>query len=132
VVDSLLAALVEEQLGSVVFVMDYVQLDFTNARFSAYVWPTVKIGTTRRRFGDPGYRDALCALIAHEVIATQESADAGLVIRFESGEIVANPEPADLGGPEIAMLTLEEGPFRDAAWMVWRPGEGVFANRDWS
>jgi hypothetical protein len=33
--NSLLEALVEEELGSVVFVMDYVQLDFRAARFTA-------------------------------------------------------------------------------------------------
>ena len=79
--DSLLGALVEEEVGSVAFVMDYLQLDFVNARFSAYVWPTVSIGDVSRGFGDPGYRDALCALITHEVIETGESSEAGFVIR---------------------------------------------------
>jgi hypothetical protein len=37
---SMLAALVEQELGSVVFVMDYLQLDFSAARFTAYAWPT--------------------------------------------------------------------------------------------
>lgn len=56
---SVLEALVDEELGSVVFVMDYVQLDFSAARFSAYVWPTVTIGDATFQSGDPGYRDAL-------------------------------------------------------------------------
>jgi hypothetical protein len=132
VTDSLLQALVAEELGSVVFVMDYLQLDFGAARFSAYAWPTVTIGEVSREFGDPGYRDALCALITHEVISTEESSAAGLVIRFHLGEIATNPEPTDLDGAEIAMLQVHEGPFQDAAWMVWRPGEDVFAGRDWS
>jgi hypothetical protein len=132
VTDSLLEALVEEELGSVVFVMDYLQLDFGAARFSAYAWPTVTIGNVRREFGDSGYRDALCALITHEVISTEESSEAGLVIRFHLGEIATNPGPTDLDGPEIAMLQVHAGPFRNAALMVWRPGEDVFAGRDWS
>ncbi len=125
-------AIVEEELGSVVFVMDYLELHFSNARFTAYVWPTVTIGEARLQFGDPGYRDALCAFITHEVTATEESPEAGLVIRFGLGEIVVNPAPKDLSGPEIAYLQLHEDSFRDAAWMVWRPGEHVFAGRDWS
>lgn len=129
--DSLLGELVEEQLGSVVFVMDYLQLDFGDARFTASVWPTVTIGDATLRFGDTGYRDALCAFLTHEVTSTEESAEAGLVIRFGLGEIVTNPEPGDLSGPEIARLQLHEAPFRDGAWEVWRPGEGVFAGRDW-
>jgi len=130
--DSLLEALVEEQLGSVVFVMDYLQLDFGDARFTAYVWPTVTIGGTTLLFGDPGYRNALCAFITHEVTSAEESPEAGLVIRFGFGEIVTNPAPTDLSGPEIAHLQLHEGPFRDAAWTVWRPGEDVFAALDGS
>ena len=130
--DSSLGALVQEQLGSVVFVMDYLQLDFGDARFTAYIWPALTIGDATLRFGDPGYRDALCAFITHEVMSTEESAEAGLVIRFGLGEVVTNPEPTDLSGPEIAQLQLHEGPFRDAAWTVWRPGEGLFARREWS
>ena len=34
-VESILKELVEEELGSVVFVMDYLQLDFSAARFTA-------------------------------------------------------------------------------------------------
>jgi len=132
VADSLLEALVEEELGSVVFVMDYLQLDFGNARFSVYVWPTVSIGGVSRGFGDPGYRDALCALITHEVIDTGESSETGLVIRFGLGEVVIKPQPTDLSGPEIAMLQVHENSFRDASWTVWRPGEDVFAGPDWS
>ena len=104
---SLLKALVEEQLGSVVFVMDYVQLDFSVARFRAYVWPTVNIGDAILHFGE-------------------------LVIRFGLGQIVTNPEPTHLVGAEIAQLQVHEGPFKDASLTVWRPGEDVFAGRDWS
>jgi hypothetical protein len=129
---SLLEALVDEQLGSVVFVTDYLQLVFGDARFTAYVWPTVTIGDATLQFGDPGYRDALCAFIMHEVTSAEESPEVGLAIRFGLGAIVTNPAPADLSGPEIAQLQLQEGPFREAAWMVWRAGEDVFSGRDWS
>lgn len=98
--------LVGESLESVVFVMDYVQLDFNGSRFSAYVWPTVTIGTTQRDFGDQGYRDALCTFITHEVTAAEERAGVGLVIQFALGSIVTNPEPGELTGPEIAMLNI--------------------------
>jgi hypothetical protein len=130
--ESLLDALVEEELGSVVFVMDYLQLDFSAARFTAYVWPTVTIADATLQFGDRGYRDALCAFITHEVLSTSESPEVGLVIRFGLGEIVTNPGPTDLGGPEIAQLQVHQDSFRAEAWDVWRPGEGIFSGRDWS
>jgi hypothetical protein len=58
-----------------------------------------------------------------------ENIDAGLVVDFGVGSVVAKPEPAQLSGPEIAML----GGFADrAGWMVWRPGESPFDGPEWS
>ena len=44
--------------------------------------------------------------------------------------IVTNPEPGEPDGTEIAMSTVYDAMLttRD----VWRPGEGPFADRDWS
>ncbi len=119
---SLLEALVEEELGSVIFVMDYVQLDFGAARFSAYVWPTVTIGDASLHFGDRGYRDALCAFITHEVVSTDESPEVGLVIRFGLGEIVTNPptnrpgRPRDRTAAGAPSLVSRRGLGGLAAW----------------
>ena len=128
--DSSLDALVEQRLGSVVFVWDYVQLDFGDARFTAYVWPTVAVGNVVLEFGEPGYRDALCAFIEQRVTAAEESPERGLVIRFDSGEIVTNPKPTDLTGPEIAQLHIYDPMYQMTDVMVWRPGEDTFAGGD--
>jgi len=124
--ESLLDLLVEEELGSVVFVMDYLLLDFSAARFTAYVWPVVTIGEQTTHFGTGGYRDALCSFIGHEVTSANASPTTGLAIRFSTGQIVTKPALVDLEGPEIAMLMVLSDSFRDEAWQVWRPGEGVF------
>lgn len=130
--DSLLAALVQEELESVVFVRDYLQLDFGTARFSAYVWPIVRGDTVEHRLGDPSYRDALCALISSQVTATEESTQTGLVIAFGATKLVTHSGPAELRGPEIALLAVSEGPFQGAALEVWRAGEGIFSGPGWS
>jgi hypothetical protein len=47
--------LVEEELGSVAFVMDYVELDFGNARFSSSVhsaWPDGRLSALAQQFVD--------------------------------------------------------------------------------
>jgi hypothetical protein len=124
---SLMAHLSGDRLESVVFVADYLQLNFRGGLFSAYVWPTVAMDGQIRHFGEPGYRDALCGLIGHEVLTAGASPEAGLVISFALGTIVTNPESYELAGPEIAMLQLHEGPFQEAAWDVWRPAEDVFS-----
>jgi len=101
----------------------YAQFDFNGPRLSTFVWPSVKTSGQVQRFGDTGYRDALCTLIGRDVTAVVESPAAGLVLHFGDDAIDIHPEPADLQGPEIAMLQMNDV---DRAWDIWRPGEGVF------
>jgi hypothetical protein len=127
--ESLLQELVSEDLGSVVFVADYVQLDFNGPRLSLFVWPEVKAFGESKAFGDPGYRDLLCTFIDRTVTAALESPDDGLVLSFEADSVCVNPRAAfELTGPEIGMLHLND---QDRQWDVWRPGEGVFESGDW-
>ena len=82
----------------------------------------VDLGMGGIAFGDPGYRDALCPLLAEPVVQTHEKTGMGLVVGFESGKVIIHPSRDDLDGPEIAKLSG----FDDGAWMVWRPGEDSF------
>jgi hypothetical protein len=125
----LLRELLDEQLSSVIFVGGYVQLEFNGPRLSAYVWPKIVTQTSTRAFGDPGYRDLLCSFIGHDVEDAHDRPETGIVLDFAIGSIVINPEPSDLSGLEIAMLSG----FPDTpSWAIWRPGEDTFAGRDWS
>ncbi|WP_199486538.1 hypothetical protein [Actinomadura logoneensis] len=121
--DSLLLALIGQEMTSVIFVRDYLQLDFDGPRLSLFVWPQVTTDAQARQIGDPGYRDSLCSLIGHPVRAIDENPGTGLALHFDSGSIVANPDPSQLEGPEIAMLNGIAG---STGWMVWRPGEFPF------
>ena len=119
----LLADLVGEDVASVIFVRDHVQLDFDGPRFSLFVWPGVVTRTGLRHWGAPGYRDALCGLIGQTVTAAEESREAGLVVRLGACSVTVKPRPDEVRGPEIAML---EGFADRPDWMVWRPGEPPF------
>jgi hypothetical protein len=127
--ESLLQELVREDLSSVIFVANDLQLDFNGPRLSLFVWPEVKAFGEAKEFGDPGYRDLLCTFISRTVTAALESPDDGLVLLFETDSIRVNPRAAfELPGPEIAMLHLND---EDRQWDIWRPGEGAFASGDW-
>ncbi|MFE3193695.1 hypothetical protein ACFXHA_32165 [Nocardia sp. NPDC059240] len=112
------------ELASVVFVRNYVQLDFDGPRLTCFVWPTVEIGGAARSLGDSGYRDALCAFISQTVTSVDEAVGTGLVLRFALGAVTIDPTPDEVEGPEIAMLAG----FPDEAWDLWRPGENIFAD----
>lgn len=130
--DSPLARLLGEELSSVIFVGDYAQFDFNGPRLTAFVWPHVASvdGPTgqQRRFGDEGYRDALCGFIGRTVTEASDSPEIGVVIRFDEDALVINPDPDELQGPEIAMLQMND---ENGTWDIWRPGEGSFADRGW-
>jgi len=100
----------------------YLQLTFDGPILTCEAWPTVDLGTGQIAYGDAGFRDALCSLLAEPVVDTREETGLGLVVEFESGKVVVHPSSDDLEGPEIAMLSG----FEDRRWMVWRPGEDSF------
>lgn len=120
--NELLSRLTGRNLNSVVFLKWYLQLTFDGPYLNCEVWPTVSIGTGEIKFGEPGYRDALCSLLGLPVLSTREETGTGLVLEFDGGSICIHPAPDELDGPEIAML----GGFDDRAWMCWRPGEDSF------
>jgi len=120
--NELLARLVGRDLDSVVFLEWYCQLVFGGAYLNCDVWPRVDLGEGEIEYGSPGYRDALCSLLATPVIATQEQTGLGLVVEFDSGTVRIHPSRDELEGPEIALL----GGFDDRSWMCWRPGEESF------
>ncbi|MEZ4919226.1 MAG: hypothetical protein R2792_08980 [Saprospiraceae bacterium] len=76
--------LIGEQLSSVTFVQDYLQLHFDGKTFTIYIWPAVKIDDTLFHFGEQDYRNALCSLIAHKVTDLLLIEEETLVIFFEN------------------------------------------------
>ena len=127
--NQLLGRLVGRRLTAVVFSMDYVMLWFDgdvasgdNVVLNCDVYPSVEYRGISYAEPDPGYGDALRALVAQEVTSTAEQTGIGIVLSFLTGRLMVHPTLDELEGPEIAMLSG----FEDQSWMVWRPGEESF------
>ncbi len=120
---SLLHRLQGEELSSVIFVKDYLQLDFAGPRLTCLAWPVLTIEGAEFTVEAAGYRDRLCSYIGETVTAVQVDAAVGLLLRFGHKSLRIRPRIDDLEGPEIALLQLPDG-----EWDVWRPGEGVFTS----
>ena len=98
--------LVGEQLSSVIFVRDYLQLDFDVHILSCYVWPRVKIENEIVDFGSPDYRNRLCLFIAKIVEHTELIEGQKIEIHFQSGEqleIILD----SLGGETVYFTTVD-------------------------
>ena len=113
--DESLQSLVGSMLSSVEFVMDYVQIRFSGPTLTAFTLPFLVHGERTIRWGEPSYRDSLCALIGVEVRKTSVIPKKELAIDFVDGTILkVSLEDKDYCGPEAVYFVNEDG----SAWVV--------------
>jgi hypothetical protein len=100
-------ALKDQQLSSVVFVQDYLQLDFDGNTVTCYDWPIVVLLDSKFVIDDKEYRNVLCSLIAKQVNDTSFIEGETLSINFQTGEkIEFNFKNAN---GEVIYFTTTEG-----------------------
>jgi hypothetical protein len=99
--------LIGEQLSSVIFVQDYLQLDFDGKRITCNEWPTVNLLKESFDIADKEYRNVLCTLIAKKVSDTRLIDNEKLEINFEfEGQIIFDLKQAK---GEVIYFTTPEG-----------------------
>ncbi len=106
-----LPGLAAAELSAVVFVSDYIQLQFDGPVLTAFTLPTVVCRSVVRRCDDAGYRDALCTQIGKTVssaVATEEAID----ISFADGSLIQiSLDRADSRTSESAIFRETDGGF---------------------
>ena len=101
-----LESLAGEQLGSVIFVADYVQFDFNGPVLTVFSGPVVELQGARYRFPAQGSRDALCSLIQQFVATATVQEEKGITVTFDSGARLSIPlVPGSYEGPEAATFS---------------------------
>jgi hypothetical protein len=94
-----------EQLSSVEFVQDYVQLRFDGPYLTAITLHNVELGNIHLKWGMPGYRDALCDRIGTTVQSVSVITSETLLIKFADGAIVSiSLRPEDYRAEEAVMF----------------------------
>ena len=96
-----ISAIIGEELVAVEFVQDFLQLRFAAPLLTLYAWPHVLLPDFSIAYGEPEYRNALCAQIGEKVEnASLEEGDA-LTIEFENGTVFGlSLREEDIDGPE--------------------------------
>ena len=95
-----------EELHSVAFVEDYLELRFGPALLTLYNWPYVMLPDFSVAFGEPEYRNALCAQIGETVAKASLEEFEALTIEFESGTVIAlSLREEDLDGPDSGLFS---------------------------
>lgn len=90
-----------EMLGSVCFVMDYVEFNFSGPVFRSLAVPRVSDRHGTLVFPEPGSRDRLCQRIGHLVIDARNDPES-LILRFDDDSVIETPKFSPGVGPEIA------------------------------
>ena len=84
-------ALIGSQLSAVVFVQDYVQLQFDGPVITVLTPLSVSRGSRTSTFPGAGSRDALCSVIGKRVVKQSLSELDALTLEFEDGAIIRVP-----------------------------------------
>jgi hypothetical protein len=93
-------------LSSVTFVADYVQFGFNGPSLTAYTLPVVSMGSGSIKWGESGYRDALCLQIGRN-IERVEADEKHVAIVFQGGSAISiSLLDEDYTGPEALQFSL--------------------------
>lgn len=96
-----ISSIVGEELIAVEFVQDYLRLRFDTPLLTLYAWPHVLLSEFSIAYGEPEYRNALCALLGEKVEEAALEEGDSLTLKFENGTVLAlSLREEDLDGPQ--------------------------------
>ena len=111
-----LSPIVGQELTAVEFVQDFLQLRFDGPLLTLFIWPDVFREEGSYAYGEPEFRNVLCAQLGGTVTAATLEEGEAMEIEFENGVILrASLRAEDLDVPEA-------GQFSESG----QPGESTF------
>jgi hypothetical protein len=104
-----LSGLEGQELTAVEFVGDYLRLRFDGPMLTMYAWPHLLFPEFSLGYGEPEYRNGLCAQIGETVAKAACEEFESLTVELESGTVIAlSLREEDLSGPEAGSFS-EDG-----------------------
>ena len=96
------SALEGQELRSVGFVEDFLELRFADGSLlTLYAWPSVILSEYSVSYGEPEYRNQICAQIGEEVETAELEEGGTLTVKLANGNVLAlSLREEDLSGPE--------------------------------
>ena len=106
-----LTPLIGQELTAVEFVQDHLQLRFDGPCLTLFVWPDVFREEGSYAYGEPEFRNMLCAQLARNVTAATLEENEAIEIEFENGVILrASLREEDLDVPEAGQFSASGEP----------------------
>ncbi len=102
-----LSGLVGQELTSVEFIQDHLTLHFDGPTVTFFAWPEVFREEGSYAYGEPEYRNVLCAVLSEDVSAATLEEGEAIELEFESGVILrASLREEDLDVPVAGQLMM--------------------------
>lgn len=109
-----ITALIGTELKSVCFIEDYLELGFNDSKFTLYAWPHVLLTEFSVAYGEPEYRNALCAQIGEEVVEASLEEGSALTIELANAVVLGvSLREEDVDAP-VSGSYSESGDLADA------------------
>jgi len=109
-----ISILIGQELKSVAFVEDFLELRFNQPLLTLYNWPHVLLPDFSVAYGEPEYRNAICSLIHEEVSEASLEEGNALTIEFANGIVLGlSLREEEVDGPESGSFS-ESGTATDA------------------
>ena len=103
-----ISAIEGQELTAVEFVGDYLRLRFDGPMLTLYAWPHILLADFSIAFGEPEYRNALCAQIGEMVAKAALEELEALTVEFENGTVIAlSLREEELDGPEAGSYSAD-------------------------
>jgi hypothetical protein len=115
--------LIGRELYSIIFFMDYVQVDFNGPKINFYYRPLIYNGQKVFEFKDIRYHKEFCDFIGKKVNVIDEYLDLGLVIEFEDHCLINVPLKV---GESYLIPEIAEYHGENYEWIMWQAGDPPF------
>jgi len=103
-----ISAMEGQELTAVEFVGDYVRLRFDGPMLTLYAWPHILLADFSIAYGEPEYRNGLCAQIGEMVAKASLEKTEALTVEFESGTVIGlSLREEELDGPEAGSYSAD-------------------------
>ena len=109
-----ISAIIGQELKSVTFIEDFLELRFGTPCLTLYDWPYVMLTEFSLAYGEPEYRNALCAQIGEEVVEATLEEDDALTLELANSVVLGlSLREEDVDGPQSGSYS-ESGDAADA------------------
>jgi hypothetical protein len=103
-----ISAMEGQELTAVEFVGDYLRLRFDGPMLTLYAWPHILLADFSIAYGEPEYRNGLCAQIGEMVAKADLTELEALTVEFESGTVIGlSLREEELDGPEAGSYSAD-------------------------